>query len=397
MTVFKWSQTAADNDDADTTINLREGWSPRVVNDSIRSLMAAVAKWRDDRSGNLVTGGTATAFTVTTNQSYSALTDGITVTARMSATSGATPTLNVDGLGAKSIATVYGTAIPTGALLSGGIYTFVYDSTDDKWIVEGRFGDGYGSSSTPDLYAIEALAATSGVLHKTAANTWALDGDITDLAATTANRLYGTDGSGAAGEITVGNGVAVASGALALDVSGLTADTNPDTNADYLASYDASASAHKKLLLSYMPGCLLGIVEEQSAPGSLTTSSWTKRALDTEVYDRLGIISLSSDQITISAAGAYEISWEVQFNGQGKYHTRLYDVTGGAVVTYGTHGGWSGGSGAADAVSTGIFRVAPSASNVYRIEYYSTTSGSGGLSSFSGGTTIYSRVVIRRG
>lgn len=140
MTVFKWSQTAADNDDADTSINLREGWSPRIVNDSIRAMMAAVAKWRDDMSGNLVTGGSATAFTLTTSQTFTALTDGITVTARMSATSGASPTLNVDSLGAKAIATVYGTAVPYGALLSGSVQKFTYDSTDDKWIVQGSIG-----------------------------------------------------------------------------------------------------------------------------------------------------------------------------------------------------------------------------------------------------------------
>lgn len=135
MTVFTWSTTAATNDDVDSSINWQEGQAPSSVNNSARAMMAAIAKWRDDMSGNLVTAGTSTAYTLTTNQTFTALTDGITVTCRMSATSGATPTLNVDGLGAKSIAEVYGTALDTGALLSGGVYTFTYDSTDDKWIV----------------------------------------------------------------------------------------------------------------------------------------------------------------------------------------------------------------------------------------------------------------------
>jgi hypothetical protein len=137
MTFWRWSQTAASNATADTTINAREGQAPSTVNDAMRAMMAAAAKFRDDRSGNLVTGGSSTAYTLATNQTLTSLTDGFAVTARMSATNGAAPTLNVDSLGAKVIAGVYGTAIPIGALRSGGVYTFVYDSTDDKWIVHG--------------------------------------------------------------------------------------------------------------------------------------------------------------------------------------------------------------------------------------------------------------------
>lgn len=181
MTFFTWSKTAADNDDADSTVNVREGWAPSIVNNSIRAAMAALAKWRDDLSGNLVTAGTSTAYTLTTNQTFTSLTDGLSVTARMDETSGASPTLNVDSLGAKSIATYYGTAIPTGALVGGGVYTFTYDSTDDKWIVHGRFADTLTSGSNPNLVAIEALAGTTGALRKTAANTWSLDDGTTTI------------------------------------------------------------------------------------------------------------------------------------------------------------------------------------------------------------------------
>jgi hypothetical protein len=61
MTVFSWSTTAANNDDIDSTINWQEGQSPASVNNSARAMMAAIAKWRADMSGNLVTAGTSTA------------------------------------------------------------------------------------------------------------------------------------------------------------------------------------------------------------------------------------------------------------------------------------------------------------------------------------------------
>lgn len=136
MTVFTWSTTSASNNSADSTINWSEGQSPGSVNNSARAMMAAIAKWRDDQSGNLVTGGTSTAYTLTTNQSFTALTDGITVYARMSATNGADPTLAVDGLTAKNIDTDNaGTAVATGALISGQVFKFTYDSSADAWIV----------------------------------------------------------------------------------------------------------------------------------------------------------------------------------------------------------------------------------------------------------------------
>jgi microcystin-dependent protein len=162
MTVYSWSATAADNDDADSTINFREGQAPSTINNSGRAMMAAIAKLYADLSGNAVTGGSSSAYTLTTNQVFSALTDGVFVKCRMSATNAAGATLNVDSLGAKTIATVYGTAIRAGALLSGAVHHFVYDSTDDKWIVQGQFEPGV---MTGEIKAYAGTAAPSGYVR----------------------------------------------------------------------------------------------------------------------------------------------------------------------------------------------------------------------------------------
>jgi hypothetical protein len=137
MTLFTWDQTPANNDDADSSINLRENQAPSTLNNSVRAIMAAVRKYWDDLSGNLVLGGTSTAYTVTTNQVFTSLVDGAHFRARMNATSGATPTLAVDGLTAKAIQSVSGTAVATGALLQHSIQFFTYDSSADAWIVGG--------------------------------------------------------------------------------------------------------------------------------------------------------------------------------------------------------------------------------------------------------------------
>jgi hypothetical protein len=129
-----FSTTAASNGTADSTIVASEGQGPGTLNDSIRAFMVAVKKWCLDWQGSLVTGGGATAYTVTTNEVLS-LVDGISITCRMHATNGATPTLNVDSTGAKAIQSALGTGIPTAALLLGSVQKFTYYA--NVWIVNG--------------------------------------------------------------------------------------------------------------------------------------------------------------------------------------------------------------------------------------------------------------------
>jgi hypothetical protein len=152
MSVNLWSLIAATNATADPSINFREGQAPSTVNNSARAMMAAIAKWRDDISGNIETGGSSTAYTVTTNQSLTPLVDGYRVVARMHATNGATPTLNVDGAGAKAINVYDATALPTGAVNEGSVHSFTYDSGDDCWYIG-------------DFFTTTTLALTGLLLH----------------------------------------------------------------------------------------------------------------------------------------------------------------------------------------------------------------------------------------
>ena len=48
MTVYKWSQTAASNDTADSSINWLENQAPSTLNNSARAMMAALAKFYAD-------------------------------------------------------------------------------------------------------------------------------------------------------------------------------------------------------------------------------------------------------------------------------------------------------------------------------------------------------------
>lgn len=136
-TIYDWSTTAASNNTADASVNWREGQAPSTVNNSTRAMMAAIAKFRNDQSGTvLVSGGSSTAYTVTTN-SVLTLADGISVCLQLHATNGAAPTFNPDGVGAKAIRVSTGLAVASGIMLGGSVQRFTYDLTDDCWYVNG--------------------------------------------------------------------------------------------------------------------------------------------------------------------------------------------------------------------------------------------------------------------
>ncbi len=218
-----WSTTAASNSSADPAVNFAEGMAPSAVNDSGRALMASVAKWRDDLYG-LTTGGTSTAFTVTTNATYAtaAVMSGGVFTIIPHTTSGASATLAVDSLTARALNISTGVAAPSGLLISGTPYLVKYVHASTEFIVLGTAA----ALSTFDIIGGTQLTsiATDDTLP------------IYDLSATANRRILISD--------------------VLKVVNSLTADASPDTAADYVMTYDASASAAKKVLLQNLPGRL---------------------------------------------------------------------------------------------------------------------------------------------
>jgi hypothetical protein len=139
---YSWSQTAATNATADSTINWAEGQAPSTVNDSSRAQMAILAKWRDDISGvqpsNVVqtTAGTADAQTIaTTNGSIAALTNGWTLTFKAGFSNTSACTFAPDGLTAKQIQQVSGSNLTGGEIVAGCVYTVTYHQPTDTWVL----------------------------------------------------------------------------------------------------------------------------------------------------------------------------------------------------------------------------------------------------------------------
>ncbi|MBR0959892.1 tail fiber protein [Bradyrhizobium japonicum] len=145
MTLYKWSQTASADATADSTINWAEGQSPASVNDSARAMMAAIAKYRDDVAGAIVTTGSSTAYAVNTYQVFQSLSqlNGQVIAFTPHATNGATVTINVDGLGARPLRSAPSVELPAGVLVQGTPYAALYNSSDAAFYLHGFFSNPY--------------------------------------------------------------------------------------------------------------------------------------------------------------------------------------------------------------------------------------------------------------
>lgn len=87
----------------------------------------------DTLDSDLVTGGTSTAYTVSTNNPALGFYEGRFIVAKLHTTSGTAPALNADSGGLKAIKLPSGDAPAPGAMVGGGYYFFKADAANDVW------------------------------------------------------------------------------------------------------------------------------------------------------------------------------------------------------------------------------------------------------------------------
>ncbi len=163
MPFWSWSKTAATNANSDSTINWAEGMSPSAVNDSARAQMARTAEWRDDVSATITTGGTSTAYTVTSNQVFDSLAHmgGALIAFVPHTTCGATVTLSVDGLGAKPLRSAPSVEIGAGVLVQGTPYAVMYNASDAAFYLRGFYGNPFNIPVGGGMFYVGATAPNS--------------------------------------------------------------------------------------------------------------------------------------------------------------------------------------------------------------------------------------------
>lgn len=127
--VQDWATTAAGNNTGSAPDYPVEGQTPSSVNDTMREMMSAVARWLNDTNGTLTSTGSSNTYALTTNRSLSAYADGDTFLFEANHTNTGAATLNCDTVGAIDIEKKGGDALVAGDIVSGGRYIVVYDST----------------------------------------------------------------------------------------------------------------------------------------------------------------------------------------------------------------------------------------------------------------------------
>src|SRR5262245_12554503 len=265
-------------------------------------MMARIAEWRDDLGG-LTTGGGATAYSVSTNRGFAsaAAMDKAIITIIPHATSGAAPTLAVDGLSARQIRTATGVNVSAGSLIQGTPYALIYVHASTEFILLGGFAveiDGVTALTAPDT-ADEAI--------------------VYDASAT-ANR-----------KITLGNLLKV--------IHALTAETVPDT-ADEVALYDASAATADKITL----GDLFKVID------TLTAKTTPASANEVVIYDVAGT---ASKKATLAQIATALPALTIQFLTSGTNATYTTPANCRAIRVRMVGGGGGGGAGTVNDGSSG--------------------------------------------
>lgn len=148
-------------------------------------------------------GGTANALTATCSPDFNTYSNGFEVTVRASATNTTTtPTLSVDGVGAKTILHLDGTALLAGDIVSGTQYTFRYYSSSDNFLLvagiaeNAYYGQTTGSANAYVLTPATALGAlkngTRVIFEANFSNTGAATLNVSGLGAIDLNRADDT-------------------------------------------------------------------------------------------------------------------------------------------------------------------------------------------------------------
>lgn len=142
MSWFQYNTTPGANTSVDG-INVAEGMPPGNVNNAMRAMMADSRKFQLDVSGAPVTGGTGDNYTLTVNQNFTGYAAGMRFAFRFSrANTTATPTLNVNGQGSRSLLMYRGgQALPPaiGDIPENAVVDVIWSQPDNGFILQNSF------------------------------------------------------------------------------------------------------------------------------------------------------------------------------------------------------------------------------------------------------------------
>jgi microcystin-dependent protein len=219
--------------------------------------LASRALMREDMSGEIVTGGTSTAYTVASFRAYDTLTrlDGKPIAFSPHATNGATVTLNVDGLGAKPLRAAPSTELFPGVLIQGTPYMALYNHIDQVFYLHGFFGnpfnvplgsglDYWGSITPNSAFVFPVGQAISRITYASlfSGNPWSIGTTFGSGDGSTTFNLPDKRGRLSAAANNMGGGTGSAWPGLNFGLSGGVAGASMSLGTSNMASYTPSGS-----------------------------------------------------------------------------------------------------------------------------------------------------------
>lgn len=121
--------------DANNTARWPEGMFGGAINNSARALEGMLARHARDHDGSRAASGSSNAFAVTSSRSIPALSDNLTMVFTGNHTISGAATLNLNGIGAKSIKRFNGTDLTAGDIVSGQPCWVIYKTSGDQWFL----------------------------------------------------------------------------------------------------------------------------------------------------------------------------------------------------------------------------------------------------------------------
>lgn len=157
-----------DTTDANNTARWPENMQFREVNNAARANEGIMARWLADNNGTVTASGSSNAFAVTSNQTISSYYNGLTFVFKANHNITGAATLNVSGLGAKSLRTISNADLRTGEIVNGQMVSVVYQATSGVFQVVSPIGYATGVQGALEVGTIMAYptnSAPSGWLH----------------------------------------------------------------------------------------------------------------------------------------------------------------------------------------------------------------------------------------
>lgn len=392
MAIRQWSTTASGNASV-AGINFAEGQAPSTVNNSARELMAQVREtYQPAEAQWLGHSGCASVASQTTFKIAGNQTTDFHSNRRLRLTGGSTTRYATIVSASFTTETTVTLSVDSGSLSA---------SHSIVWL--GMLSNTNDALPRGVVALLNATQTFTAQQHFAATVSFGADISVA-LGQVLANRLIST------GDITASGNAKILSTFEVSATSSLGGVVKVGDSASFSASVHMAATLDVSATASFGGVVNMGdafnigfadvVVEHRETAGtdggtSAASASYVARQLNTVVYDRLSIASLSASSFVVIPGGSYEAKWQAVFNSSGLAKTILQRYDTSATLGLGMS---IDSSGSSNPTSDGFARFSLTATTGIGVGWRTVGgNASNGLGKATNlGTEVYVRLELRK-